>query len=77
MFREPRNRFPGIDYASLCSLAGRYDLGKRFIYTGSEQLISFDVGGLNLLLPKEKKKQAMIDLFEISTTGLKTCYAPP
>ncbi len=25
MFREPRNRFQGIDFASLCSLASRYD----------------------------------------------------
>jgi hypothetical protein len=23
--KEPRNRFQGIDYSSLCSLAGRYD----------------------------------------------------
>jgi hypothetical protein len=25
MFKEPRNRFQGIDSASLCGLAGRYD----------------------------------------------------
>jgi hypothetical protein len=25
MFKEPRNQFQGIDSASLCSLAGRYD----------------------------------------------------
>ncbi len=32
-FMESRNRFQGIDYASLCSLAGRYDnpLPTRFI----------------------------------------------
>jgi hypothetical protein len=24
-FKEPKNRFQGINYASLCSLAGRYD----------------------------------------------------
>jgi hypothetical protein len=24
-FKEPRNRFPGINFAGLCSLAGRYD----------------------------------------------------
>jgi hypothetical protein len=32
-FEEPRNRFPGIDSASQCSLAGRYDnpLPTRFL----------------------------------------------
>ncbi len=30
-FKEPRNRFQGIDSASLCSLAGRYGNPSRFL----------------------------------------------
>jgi hypothetical protein len=57
---EPRNRFQGLDYASLCSLAGHYDnpicctgyVGWRNRYLGSLNVYKFG-------LRKEKTKNSI------------------